>query len=364
MHTSFVNSFDRLLGAQGFAERDGDEFGKNTPAGAHQPSNAGILVDGCGRQIDHLRLSVTTACNLRCLYCRPNRMSRHEPQASAFDDTQRLELIQHLYHTYHLRQLRLTGGEPLLHSSITSLISRIRCIAPDLELAMTTNGWRLAELARPLRSAGLDRVNVSLDTLDPVQYRELTGGELVPVLDGIDECIAAGYPPPKVNTVVLAGINDHHLGELTKWSIQKGTEIRFLEAMPIGPAAHFNRDHFVDAGRIRGALSRHYKLVPLPRSHGETANRFVVENGTMRGVVGIIAPVSERFCGQCRRIRVTADGRLFPCLLDERNVDLKMAWNHGSLLESRLNRLIQSAADTKQRQGPALQRTAMIQLGG
>lgn len=324
----------------------------------------GALIDGCGRRIDHLRLSVTSACNLRCLYCRPKGTVVSPPITANLNDTQRLELIHHLYKTYHLRQLRLTGGEPLLHSTLTSLIQGIRRIAPDLDLAMTTNGWRLADLASSLFDAGLNRVNVSLDTLDSAEYRHLSGGELAPVLDGIERCMAVGFPPPRINAVVLAGINDHQLVELVEWSMQQGTEIRFLEAMPIGPAARFNRERFVSAATIRHALSRRFELVPLHRNHGETAVRYHAVYGGKRGIVGIIAPVSERFCGQCRRMRITADGRLFPCLLDERNVDLRTAWRHDVFSPDTVDDVILSAVEAKQWQGPALQPTAMVQLGG
>lgn len=330
----------------------------------HLALREGALIDGCGRRIDHLRLSVTSACNLRCLYCRPKGTINPSTNAPVLEDTQRLELIQHLYETYHLRQLRLTGGEPLLHSTLISLIHGIRRIAPGLDLAMTTNGWRLADLARPLLDAGLNRVNVSLDTLDPAQYRHLTGGELAPVLDGVERCMDVGFPPPRINAVVLAGINNHQLVDLAEWSMQQGTEIRFLEAMPIGPAARFNRDRFVSAATIRHALSRRFELVPLHRNHGETAVRYHAVHGGQQGIVGIIAPVSERFCGQCRRMRITADGRLFPCLLDERNVDLRTAWRNKVFSPDAVDDVIQSAVEAKQLQGPALQPTAMVQLGG
>ncbi len=363
MHDQLVTSPFNVQGRLSVLGRGVDSNDPIRGAGTQRES-AAILIDGCGRRIDHLRLSLTSACNLRCLYCRPRGMGEPPSHTHDLDDKQRLELVQYLYETYHLRQLRLTGGEPLLHPSISSLIADVRRIAPELDLAMTTNGGRLAELAKPLRRAGLDRVNVSLDTLDPAQYRNLTCGELAPVLDGIKQCIAVGFPPPRINTVVLAGINDQQLTDLAEWSLEQGTEIRFLEAMPIGPAAIFNRDRFVDATTIRETLARHFTLTPLPRNHGETAMRYSVVRGNSNGVIGIIAPVTERFCGQCRRMRITADGRLFPCLLDERSVDLRPAWSRGRWSLAFVDRLIQSAVDAKQWQGLALQRTAMVQLGG
>lgn len=320
------------------------------------------ITDTHGRTIDHLRLSVTSACNLRCLYCRPGACPPSS-RASLTDD-QRLDLVSHLYAHRGLRQLRLTGGEPLLHGSIVDLIARIRDAAPDLSLAMTTNGLRLAEVARDLRNAGLDRLNVSLDTIDPSRYQTLTGGCVDHVIGGLSAALDAGFPPPRINTVVLRGHNDDSLADLAEWAIDRGFEIRFLEAMPIGQAAEFNRSHFVPEQRILRQIESRYLLRPLPSASGETSTRFVASNARHRGVIGIIAPLSKPFCGQCRRMRVTADGLLFPCLLDSRHISLSQCWERQSLDTHLADCLIDAAIAKKSLAGSLEQRTGMIKLGG
>jgi cyclic pyranopterin phosphate synthase len=321
------------------------------------------LIDGCGRRIDHLRLSVTSECNLRCVYCRPAVASRVAASA-ILSDRQRLELVTWLYDRFGLRQLRLTGGEPLLHRSIESLIAAIRDAAPDLSIAMTTNGCLLSRSAARLRAAGLDRLNISLDTLDAQSYRELTGGDLAEVLSGIDAAHAARFPAPRLNTVVLRGVNDDHLTPLARWALARGMEIRFLEAMPIGPAADFNLARFVPAAEIRRALQQTFTLKPLPRGAGETAVRYYARNCNIAGTIGIIAPISESFCGQCRRIRVTADGRLYPCLLDSRSVDLGSAWPDGRWDTDMAENMLDAAVRVKQPIGLFGQGAAMVTLGG
>lgn len=325
---------------------------------------ASPLVDACGRRIDHLRLSVTSACNLRCLYCRPRDTSAGFRASTNLSDAQRVELISFLHRRYALRQVRLTGGEPLLHSTIAAVIAAIREAAPAISIAMTTNGWRLAELARPLREAGLDRLNVSLDSLDPARYRRLTGGRLQTVLDGLERALEAGFPPPRLNVVALRGHNDTELGDIAAWGMSRGMEVRFLEAMPIGPAGDFNRSHFVSGAEIRCLLERRFRMTPEPRLQGDTASRFIAADSLQTGVVGLICPVSAPFCGECRRIRITADGQLFPCLLDSHHVDLRPAWERDALDEAKLQAYILLAIKAKQERGRGEQRTTMIRIGG
>jgi cyclic pyranopterin phosphate synthase len=320
------------------------------------------LVDGCGRQIDHLRLSVTTACNLRCLYCRPG--GGDEASCSGLSDAQRFDIVQHLVGQCGLKQLRLTGGEPLLHKSLVSLVERIRDACPSLSIALTTNARLLARLAHALRRAGVDRLNISLDSLRPQRYREITGGPLQPVLDGLAAADAAGFEPPKINVVVLRGVNDDEIADLTRWAFERGSEIRFLEAMPIGPAAALNCDRFISARDVRRQLAEHFELSPIFRGAGETAQRWRACDETVEGIVGTIAPVTESFCGQCRRIRITADGRLYPCLLDARFIELAPAWPAGTFDGSRADRLIADAIAAKAPKGSFQQLIPMIRLGG
>ncbi|MBK8267257.1 MAG: radical SAM protein [Planctomycetes bacterium] len=335
-------------------DKDHSGFDERIPAGS--------LVDRVGRVIDHLRLSVTSACNLHCLYCRPNATNvcgTHD-----LTDSQRLELVRFMHETYGLRQLRLTGGEPLLHKTIVPLIEAVRAAMPDLSVAMTTNAWRLAPLAKSLREAGLDRLNISLDSIDALTYRRLTGGELKPVLEGIDASLDAGFPPPRLNAVVLAGINDLQLPEMASWALERGMELRFLEAMPIGPAADFNRKHFVPARGVLKNLESSFQLRLLPRRRGETAARYAVNGGAFCGTIGIVAPVTDSFCEQCRRVRVTANGRLYPCLVDGRCVNLRPAWHDSKLDLHSLDVLFRNAVGAKEARGAMAQKTAMVALGG
>lgn len=320
------------------------------------------LSDGCGRRIDHLRISLTPACDLRCLYCRPSP----EPprRATRMSWPQRLEFVRFLHERYGLAQVRISGGEPLLCAELVPFVAAIRAALPRVALALTTNGHRLARLARRLRGAGLDRLNVSVDSLDARRYRQITGAALEEVLGGLAAARGAGFPPPKINTVVLRGINDDEVCALARWALTGGSEVRFLEVMPIGPAARFNRQHFVAAGEVHRRLSRCFSLEPLPRSPGATARRYRARGDGCAGVVGLIAPVSEPFCAGCRRVRLTADGRLYPCLLDRQGVDMRAAWREGLFCRATAASLLAAAVAAKQWQGPRRPAAAMSVLGG
>jgi len=328
----------------------------------HANSGGAVLRDACGRTIDHLRLSVTSACDLKCIYCRPRR-TRGAADQRSLSDSQRAEFVAFLHRGFALAQVRITGGEPLLHKGVVELVRSIRRAAPRIEIAMTTNGRRLAGLAQALRSAGLDRLNVSLDSLDAVIHRRMTGGELHEVLDGLAAAASAGFPPAKINTVVLRGFNDADIAELASWALARSHEIRFLEAMPIGPAADTNRRHFVSARQMRERLGERFTLESQPPARGETARRFIASSERHCGVIGIISPVTEPFCGNCRRIRLTADGRLFPCLLDSRWVDLGPAWAAGRFDADVAENIVLTAADGKAPAG-AQQVIGMVSLGG
>ena len=319
------------------------------------------LIDGHGRRIYHLRLSVTSACNLRCVYCKPRA---EEGGARQLTDRNRVELVGHLYERYGLNQVRVTGGEALLYPRLLELIASIRETAPDMALAMTTNAQGLADQAIALRQVGLNRLNISIDTLDPGRYRAITGGELRPVLEGIEAAIAAGFAPPKLNSVVLRGENDTEIAKLAAWAFERGCEMRFLEAMPIGPAADVNRRLFVSADEIEARLREQFTLVPLRVELGATALRFTAEGSTGRGTVGVIAPMTKPFCGSCGRVRLTAHGRLYPCLLDHRFADLRPAWGEGRFDAQFADSLIRTVVEQKKLQGPNVQSAAMVSLGG
>lgn len=321
-----------------------------------------VLIDRFGRRIDHLRLSVTDACDMRCCYCRPQsegsaRLPGH------LTDEQRVELVTFLHARFGLSQIRLTGGEPLIYDGLIDLIQAIKRGLPSVSLALTTNARRLARFAGALRDVGIERINVSLDSINPKTFRAMTGVALGPVLEGLEAARAVGFPPARINSVVLRGMNDHELVALAAWGMERGHEVRFLEAMPIGPATDLNRRCFVSATEIRTALSSAFTLTPVPSPRGATATRYLAGGLGLSGVLGVIAPVTEPFCGSCRRGRVTADGKFFPCLLQDHHVDLRPAWRNADFDAARADALIRSAVQAKNEQG-TIQPAAMIQLGG
>lgn len=321
------------------------------------------LIDGCGRTIDHLRLSVTSTCDLRCVYCRPNGSANAQSSRECLTDEQRLEFVRFLYERYGLSQVRITGGEPLLHRGIIRLLSDLRRCVPHVELAMTTNGRLLYHKGFELFHAGLHRLNVSLDSLRPKRYREITGADIEGVLNGIQSARVVGFRTLRINTVVLRGINDNEIIDLSIWALARGLEVRFLEAMPIGATAEFNRSAFVSGAEIEAILAKRFQLDPLPRKPGETARRFRAADPTVDGVIGLISPVTEPFCVACRRMRLTAEGILYPCLLDDRAVDMRPAWSGGRLSPEKANMLIRKAVAAKGLHG-STQGTQMITLGG
>jgi cyclic pyranopterin phosphate synthase len=264
----------------------------------------------------YLRLSVTDACNLRCSYCRPQSFGRgaaHRVRALA--DDQLVELVAAIDAVAPLRKVRLTGGEPLLRPRLPELVSALRAALPRAELALTTNGTLLARLARPLREAGLGALNVSLDTVDDERFRALAGGRsIAPIVEGLRAARAAGFERVKLNAVLLRSANGDGLVALVRLAAELGCdEIRFIELMPLGPAARiYAAEHLPAAAalaRLRGELAY---LGAAGRSGTALRHRFEIDGRSI--VVGLIAPVSSPFCDGCDRLRLDAGGRLHACL--------------------------------------------------
>ncbi len=227
-------------------------------------------------------------------------------------------LVRHLVGDYGLRKVRLSGGEPTGRAELPEVVRRLRAVEGLVEVALTTNGLDLARLARPLAAAGLSRVNVSLDSLDAGRFRRITGVDgLGAALAGIDAAAAAGLGPVKINTVVLAGINDDEPPALVDFAAARGAEIRFIELMPMGPLAGQWQDRYVPAGQVRQTLAQHVRTwQALPRG-SESAARYRATLADGRAVaIGFITPMSGPFCGACDRLRVACDGTFYPCLMD------------------------------------------------
>ena len=281
--------------------------------------------DRFGRDISYLRISLTDLCNLRCVYCMPAEgvcKLRHEQVLSIEEITEIAAAAAEL----GIRKIRLTGGEPLVRRGVVELVRALKALPELEELALTTNGILLPELAGPLKEAGLDRVNISLDTLDPDKYRRLTRiGELDRALAGIRAAEAAGLGPIKLNAVLIGGVNDDEIPALAELTRAKPIEMRFIELMPIGETDPFGPEAYLPVDTV---LRRLPELEPLPSRRGSVAKRYRLPGAA--GTVGLISPVSCSFCGECNRIRLTADGSLKPCLHAAR--EFPMRGLHGEAL--------------------------------
>ncbi len=288
-----------------------------------RPPEGRELVDTYGRIARDLRVSVTDRCDFRCTYCMPAEGLPWLPLAEMLTDAELLRLVR-IFVGLGVRQIRLTGGEPLLRRSLVELVAGIAALSPRPTIAMTTNGAGLARLAPALAEAGLDRVNVSLDTVSREAFVALTRRDrLADVEQGLTAAVEAGLLPVKVNAVAMRGVNDTDAADLLAWCLERGYELRFIEQMPLDAQHGWDRATMVTAAEVKTILERRYTLTPLPsQDRGSApAERFLVDGGP--ATVGIIASVSAPFCGACDRTRLTADGQVRNCLFSQRETDLR-----------------------------------------
>lgn len=281
------------------------------------------LVDTFGRRARDLRVSVTDRCNLRCTYCMPAEGLPWLPKDEMLSDEEMLRVIG-LFVRDGITQVRLTGGEPLLRRSLVGLVEGIAALEPRPRIAMTTNGVGLERVARGLKDAGLDRVNISLDTIDAETFTTLTRrNRLADVEAGLKAAADAGLTPVKVNAVAMRGVNDMAVADLLSWCLERGYELRFIEQMPLDAQHAWDRHDMISADEIRERLSERWRLTPLPDSDrgSAPAERFLVDDGP--ATVGIIASVSAPFCAACDRTRLTADGQVRNCLFSQTETDLR-----------------------------------------
>lgn len=319
------------------------------------------------RAIDYLRISITDRCNLRCVYCMPEE----GVPSCAHDDILRYEEIERVVRAaaaLGVRTIRLTGGEPLVRLGVVELVRALARIPGIEDVAMTTNGMLLRRYAAPLAEAGLHRVNVSLDTLRPDRFRAITRlGDLDTVLAGIDAAFAAGLEPVKINTVVMRGQNDDEVVDLARKTLNAPWHVRFIEWMPIGAAARDWRARVVSAAEIRARIE--VALGPLtPAAVNGAGPARIYRLPDAAGTLGFIGAVSEHFCASCNRLRLTADGKLRPCLLAVEELDLRAALRQGAS-EAEIQALLLAAVRAKPRghhlaDQAQVQGRAMAQIGG
>ncbi|MEO6602179.1 MAG: GTP 3',8-cyclase MoaA [Polyangiaceae bacterium] len=284
--------------------------------------------DQLGRPLLDLRVSVTDRCNFRCRYCMPrehfDQEHRYLPRADILSFEEITRVVSAAI-PLGLRKVRLTGGEPLLRSELSRLVSMLRRL-PHLEIALTTNASLLAKQAYALREAGLDRLTVSLDSVSPEVFARMTDSDLPvsEVLAGIDAAHAAGFGPVKINAVVRRGVNDQTMVELARHFKGSGDIVRFIEYMDVGLTNGWSMDHVVSGEEIAARLNAELPLEPLPPNYtGEVAKRYRYRDGS--GEVGIITSVTQPFCGVCARLRLSADGQIFGCLFARVGTDVRSA---------------------------------------
>ncbi|HLX47377.1 MAG TPA: GTP 3',8-cyclase MoaA [Streptosporangiaceae bacterium] len=290
-----------------------------------------MLTDAYGRIATDLRVSVTDRCNLRCTYCMPAEGLDWLPRPDLLTDDEVVRLVRIGVERLGIREVRFTGGEPLLRRGLTGIIERTARLEPRPEISLTTNAIGLARLAGPLRDAGLDRVNVSLDTLRPETFRALAHRDRLPdVLAGLAAAAASGLAPVKVNSVLMRGVNDGEAPALLRYCLDNGYQLRFIEQMPLDAQHGWRRDNMVTAEEILTELSAVFVLKPgEPASRGSApAESFLVDGGPER--VGIIGSVTRPFCGACDRVRLTADGQVRNCLFARTESDLRGPMRSGS----------------------------------
>ena len=287
----------------------------------------GDLTDALGRRISYLRISVTDRCDLRCHYCMAERMTfLPRDQVLTLEE---IALLADLFIARGVDKIRLTGGEPLVRRDIIDLVRRIgRHVGQGLqELTLTTNGTRLADHADALADAGVRRINVSLDSLDADRFAKVTRrGDLRMVLNGLDAARRAGLKV-KINMVALKGVNEDEILPMLAWCDAQGHDLTLIETMPLGDTGEERADHYLPLTDVMARLRRHVDVAPIPQRTGGPARYHAVEG--MRARLGLITPLTNNFCADCNRMRLTCEGKIFMCLGHDDHVDLKAALRSG-----------------------------------
>src|SRR5512143_2720090 len=305
-----------------------------------------MAVDKQNRRIDYLRVSITDRCNLSCLYCKP----RGSVRPRSHHEILRYEEILRVIHTaaaLGISHIRITGGEPLVRRGVLSFIANVRTVPGIDDVSLTTNGVLLPGMAGQLRDAGIRRLNISLDSLHADRFRRITGSDVWDrVWSGIEQAEATGFDPVKINMVPVKGVNDDEVVDFARLTLDRALHVRFIEFMPIGMNDRWEREKCVTSAQIRDAIER--ELGPLEpfsaRGSAGPASNFRLAGA--RGVIGFISPISQHFCAACRRLRLTADGKIRPCLLSDTEIDIKTPLR-GGCDDPELRRLLELSLSVK-----------------
>lgn len=298
------------------------------------------LTDSYGRKINYLRLSVTDRCNLRCQYCMPAAGVPAKPHDAILRYEELLRIARAAV-AIGIEKVRVTGGEPLIRAGIVPFLAQLAAIPGLKHLVLTTNGLLLPEMAKDLYQAGVQRLNISLDSLRPDRFAQITrGGDLISVLNGITAVLEAGFTPPKINMVVMRGVNDDELYDFAELTITRGVSVRYIEYMPAIRDDGWT-ERILPGQELLDRLAAHYPLQPVDKGAYAGPSRDFRISGA-RGTIGIITAISGHFCNECNRIRVTADGRMKGCLFNDDSLDLKPVLSHNDdlLLQETLRGMV------------------------
>ncbi|MDO8706306.1 MAG: GTP 3',8-cyclase MoaA [Sulfuricaulis sp.] len=286
-----------------------------------------VLTDSFNRAIEYVRLSVTDRCDLRCTYCLPpGYRDFSEPEAwLTFDE---IERVIRAFTELGVRRVRLTGGEPLTRQQLPELAARLHALPQLEDLSLSTNGMRLKKYAHALRQAGVQRVNISLDSLQAERFASITGGgKLNKVLAGLAAANQAGMSPVKINMVVMKGVNDDEVEDMVQFCIEQGCTLRFIETMPMGDTGRSASGHYLSLEEVRRRLAERFELLPAVMSGGGPARYVRVAGTDLR--IGFITPISQHFCASCNRVRLAADGTLYLCLGQDDKFELRPVLRQG-----------------------------------
>lgn len=278
------------------------------------------LTDSFGRKIQYVRVSVTDRCDLRCFYCIPKGFKDFEEPEHwlQFDE---IERVIAAFGRLGTKRIRLTGGEPLVRKNLPQLAERISRLPGIEDISLSTNATRLGRHAANLYSAGVQRINVSLDSLQPEVFREITGGKLDKVLSGLQAAKAAGFHPIKINMVVMGGINENEVIDMVHFCIDHGFTLRFIETMPMGDTGRKASGYFVNLQQVRENLASHFELIPGVMPGGGPARYARIAGTDLH--IGFITPISQHFCATCNRVRLSVDGTIYTCLGNEHKLELR-----------------------------------------
>lgn len=301
------------------------------------------LIDQFGRNIEYVRVSVTDRCDLRCSYCMPKHFRDfHEPEEwLSFDE---IERVIAAFTRLGTRRVRLTGGEPLVRKDLPTLAAQLKALPGLDDLSLSTNCTRMGKHASELKTAGIDRINVSLDSLDAQKFKQLTGGKLDKVLDGLMAAKLAGLDPIKVNMVLMKDINEDEVETMVNFCIEHGFTLRFIETMPVGDMGRKATDHFINLHEIKDRLAKSFDLIPGVVPGGGPARYMNVADTNIN--IGFITPLSQHFCETCNRVRMSVDGTIFTCLGQEHNFELRPLLRAG-ISDHELEQAIRHAINLK-----------------